>query len=161
MGTKRDRHAEIRGAPKQKEKKKTKTVPQSPPKFTDKKASAPAKFKSILGKYSPLQIIVESKPLVTPKPKSASKPVEEKIAIPEKKGRALATVHKYSYTVPDKTSTIPKEKIRLLKDKHEKKQLCQEVSRNLQEYSQNPRNKELNTVKNRPKKHNSNRVIIC
>ena len=42
--------------------------------------------------------------------------------IPDKKGRALATVQKFSYTIPDKTKTISKEtKIRLLKDKHEEK----------------------------------------
>ena len=51
----------------------------------------PAKFKSILGKNSPLQIIEESKSLVTPKPKSAPKPAEAKVVIPDKKRRALAS----------------------------------------------------------------------
>ena len=45
----RDKYAEIHGAPKEKEKKKAKPTPTPPPKFTDKKARATAKFKSIFG----------------------------------------------------------------------------------------------------------------
>ena len=42
--------------------------------------------------------------------------------IPDKKGRALGTVQKFSNTSPDKTSTIPNGKNkRLLKDRKEKR----------------------------------------
>ena len=98
----KDKYAEIHGAAKQQEKK-TKSTRQSPPIFTDKKASSTAKVKSVLGKHEPIQIKEE------PTPAAQHKPADPRKAIPNKKGSALASVQKLSFTLPPK----PTPKIRL------------------------------------------------
>ena len=73
LGLDRDRYFEVHGPPKQKQKRAVKPPPPPPPHFPDKKGRALAKFRSVLGKHTPIQVEEEAPPTPPPTPKQTTK----------------------------------------------------------------------------------------